>query len=420
MPKSFLFAFYLLCLLIAGHASSVQVEGIYSATVPLDSQRVAERDSAFDAALLKVVVKVSGQPALIENASLLSALLPAQRYVQTFSYRENPAYKAYQLQQEQLAEADKPDNSVQEPADIPEAADETEVVASEPEIPAPFLMDVTFSKTLVDSRLNEWQIPVWGDIRPSLLMWVAFSEDSHRQVLASTHPFAQEILAQAEALALPVFLPVMDLTDVTAVAIDDLWGLFPDAVEAASARYRPDTNLLMRLSPSQDGLWSARWSLLLKREVISAEIQSVNREALWQAVLEFVSTEFSQRYAVRYTEQEAGSLALRVAGVKDFASYAQLRDYLRSLPPVASAEPTWLDRNSVSYRIRLNGSEQQFMEFLELGGKLTPVESPNLNSPVLEPALLVEQGAFNAESAFEPSQMNLRDPVMHFEWRGGR
>lgn len=406
------------------HAPAVQVSNLYSATVSVGSQQVSARDAAFNEALKRVLVKVSGQAALLEDTELLSAILPAQRYVQTFSYRENPEFAAYQRYREEQALVDTPvdepvanKNAFADP-DVPLA--EQDVAEAFAQVPEPFLVDVTFSKSLIDNRLAEWQVPIWGAIRPSVLAWVVLSEEGERQVVGSAHALAQDLRDQAEELALPVFLPVMDLEDVGAVNHDDLWGLFPDAIADAAARYRPDSNLLVRVSQSSNGLWSARWSLLLKREVISAELQDVTLNALWHTVLSFVGTQFSQRYAVLVSEQEAGALTLNVDGVDAFGDYVALRTYLRALPPVASAEPSALDRRSVTYRVRLNGSEQQFLEFLELGGKLRPIVSPE---PLVNDFELyfgdgpIEGGLPDSALAIP---VEAGASVMRLEWLGGR
>ncbi|MDX1451008.1 MAG: DUF2066 domain-containing protein [Oleiphilaceae bacterium] len=371
-----------LCTLIlcfsSGRLWSVQVNNLYSATVPVVSQESADRDAALNEALISVLIKITGQPDIASQSGIVETLLPAQRYVLTFSYSDNPDYLEYLRLEELVAQqtpATQAGNQAEQGLFDAIAAEAAAQVALPDERPLPYLLEASFSKAQVDEQLARLRIPVWGAVRPGVLVWLVDDSSGQREVIAAGHPHAEELKRRAEQYGLPLFFPVMDLQDISSVDVADLWGLFPDAVADASARYRADSSLLIRLSAYGSELWRSSWVFDLRNTWINGQTQETSRDMVWDRVLRSMAREFSERYAVLKTPGSGDVLNLQVEGVSTFGSYVALRQYLRGLPPVARAEVLNLDRSRVTYAISLRGTEQQFREYLELGGKMEPLQS---------------------------------------------
>ncbi len=406
LPKPlFTVLLLLLTCVCGGRALAAQVQGLYSASVPVASQQARDRDAAFNEALKRVLVKVTGQHDLLQNEAFLQALLPAQPYIQTFSYRENPDYQAYIDLQATLEERT-PNQFGSDPAEQALfealAAEEATILALPEQVPEPYVLDASFAKGLVDAKLTEWRIPVWGEIRPSLMLWAVMSSAGERELLSSANPRTELPKAAAREFAIPIITPVMDLSDTAAIDIDELWGLFPDAVSEAAMRYQPDTQLLVRINaPSSGGKWRARWNLLLRQNIgSSAEFETENIEDLWREIFAHVSRELSQRYAVLQSRSDVSALVLEVEGVQNFGDYVALREYLQGMPAVAGATLLWVNRDILAYRVTLAGTREQFDEFLELGGRLEQMDGTA--TPVLPPLSPPSNGAlFNAPEVMQ-------------------
>ena len=95
----FLFSF-----ILGGYTPTyaVQINKLYSASVPIASQQKQDRLLGFDQAFSLVLVKASGQFNKVTQPEFISSLLPAEPFVQTFSYRENPAYQEFMQSQSML------------------------------------------------------------------------------------------------------------------------------------------------------------------------------------------------------------------------------------------------------------------------------------------------------------------------------
>ena len=365
-------AFLFLFSLILGSfspARAVQINKLYSASVPIASQQKQDRLLGFDQAFSIVLVKASGQFDKVTNPEFLADLLPAEPFVQTFSYRENPTYQEFI--QSQSVQSD--DNVL----DRSDGAGNVELIGatvSESTIsPLPYLLDVSFAPSIVKEAMVDHSLAVWGNVRPSVLVWVAHEEKGERSIVGTsdTGALVENLLLLGEQRGVPLYLPVADLQDVSTIEIDDLWGLFPESVGQASERYHADAVVMMRVYQSEDGLWSGNWSLKLKQTFeVGAEYDST-LPTLLEVLVSDLATKLSSHYAVSKTPGEKGGvLNLEVDQVNTFADYIEVQQYLTGLPPVSAMKIEWVRSGLAGYQVTLVGSKNQFFEHVDLGGRL--------------------------------------------------
>ncbi len=79
----------------------------------------------------------------------------------------------------------------------------------------------------------------------------------------SSDGWAAALRTQAQAMGLPVSIPLMDLDDNMAVNATDVWGRFADPILKASQRYGAEMVVLGKLTPDgkEEGKWSIDWGL---------------------------------------------------------------------------------------------------------------------------------------------------------------
>lgn len=401
-----------------------QISNLYSASVPVASQLASERGAGFNEAFMRVLVKVSGQPQRVVQDGFAASWLPAEPYVQTFSYRENPAYtnylKAQQERQQQLPAAGEQSANLSEQATkVPVPDDRLKGLAQagqqdpnrisplvEANPPLPYLLEVSFAPSLVQEKMTSYGVPVWGSTRPSILVWIVVEKAGERMIVgaADAHALVAKLLSESEKVGVPLFLPVADLQDVSAVDVDDLWGLYSDAVDAASERYPSDAIAMVRVYQSGEHLWSGNWVLKQKQVLESSSIYDAELVSLSEALVASMAVTMSSHYAILKRPGEIDStLDMEISQILTFEDYIGVQRYLKNLAPVSSAELKWVGNGRAAYHLVLRGSQAQFIEHIELGGKLKP-GNQSVNNLVIDN----EIGGASASAAAQ------------FTWSAGR
>jgi len=87
--RSAAFALGIFLLIAACWAPVLAAAGLYTGTVPVNSQDEAERAAALKTALGQVILRVSGDSAALTQPGVAKAVAEAERYVQQFSYQQD-------------------------------------------------------------------------------------------------------------------------------------------------------------------------------------------------------------------------------------------------------------------------------------------------------------------------------------------
>lgn len=304
-----------------------RVEGLYQSSVPVADQSQTLRESMLASILAGVIDKVTGRSGWRAQLpdSELAAWAPS--LMEEYSYQRRSAENGESLN-----------------------------------------LSARFSEALLSARLAERGIPVWGTIRPTVLVWLAVENDGVRQILSENPEdlTAQTLLAFGGRWGLPLQLPLMDLDDRNALNPSDLWGFFVDAVQPASQRYQPQFSLLARAF-RQGSRWLVQWKLVDSlREVGSGEnVQGSLELALGEMVTAVAST-LSQRYAVMAGAQVSDQILIEVTQLQNYEDYARCLKMISSLAPVSNAAPVLLAGDRLIIQVSLTGSPEQFAEYLSL------------------------------------------------------
>ena len=394
------------CLCLSGNSYAIVVQGIYTTVLQVQSQQSHNRDATFNDALMDVLLKASGDRAILQNHEIISRLFPAEQYVLSFSYSENPDYADYLRQQN----PDQSESSGTADSDSQQTLSDTqanEVPNATDQQPLPYLIEVNFSENALESAMQNFGIPIWGSVRPNIMFWVASEEDGQRQLLGHTE--SSRLLSllsdDADRFALPVEFPFGDETDIDAVDISDLWGLFPDAIDRAKSRYKADGQLLLRVYKSLSNTWNANWYFSISGENYRASVSDVDLPRLSESVIAHVAGVLVDRFAIKPDQSLAdGAIKIEVIDIVSFKDYIDLQTFLEKLAAVKRVTLEWVEGSTVGLSIELNTNTAQFFEYLNLSGKLTkwkeaidmagfPASSPS-ESPVLPDQFLPQPERF--------------------------
>lgn len=338
--------FYLLCLvcLIGSNvASAVEVVDLYTASVAVPSQSTKHRQAATIQALDLVFVKVSGQQNAIQNSIL------RQKSRQYSSFIDNFRYERRQQQT--------------------------------------FLV-VTFNESKVNKTLVEAGLPIWGSLRPQLVLWLIEEQGLERSIISANDQstLINEISLFDQNRGLPIVMPLMDLQDNQQIQTADVWGRFALPIRDASMRYSPEAIVTIRVSDNS----------LLSAEQVAIQ-QQCDESCAQQFALDwsFVSMtsyeqiqEFSETYYGEVKEelvkQALGDIAdmlaqqyalqanvnreylIDIGNVDSMSKYASITKFLRELSSVQGVKLVNAQGQNRRFSLSLLGTEQAFLESLKL------------------------------------------------------
>ncbi len=327
-------------MLLPGRLPAAQVRGLYSAEVPVAGQEAELRNQAINEAFTRVLVKVSGSRTITARPEVAALLSRATAYVQQYRYR---------------------------------VGSEIDPRSGEPVR----YLQVSFDPVALNRLMRQSNLPVWGDNRPGLLVWLGREQAGRRQLVRaetdSEIALWQALEQAGRQRGIPLLLPLMDLQDQTSLREADLWGGFEQVLREASRRYSPDLILSGRLIQVDQGLWRADWTLFQPDGRVDWSDQGNSAEALARLGIERAADKLAERYAPVSVATDSSSLQLRVEGVKGFADLVAIERLLRSQNSVVALVPLQVEPGAVTYRVRIRGSFEVLESGLSLGNLLEPL-----------------------------------------------
>ncbi len=372
-------------------AQAAQLNGLYEAEVELADQGLDTRATAMGEAMAAVLLKVSGSAAVLDEPVIKSAMEDAARYVQQFRYRSEaiPAEKREKLRGGERAAEER------------------------------LLLWVGFDSASIDSLLRRFGFNVWSAARPGTLVWLAVEEGSRRVLVgANDRGLVRDVLeSEAQRRAIPLRLPLLDLTDQSKVRAVDVWGGFVDNIEAASLRYETQAILIGKLY-SLGKEWEARWTLRYQGDQYEWLQRARDISTVIASGVGGTSDYLSKRFAASsYLGQD--QLALRIEGVANMNDFRRINDYLLSLHGVSVVTLRKTDATSSSFLVEVEGGRETVLQAIAMGDMLVEVEpTPEVLQPESSPEPIefasspVGAATMPAEPTMEPTSTEPTTPAV--------
>jgi hypothetical protein len=354
----------LCCLWLPVMLPAATVEGLFATQVAVQGRDTAQRNQAIQQAFGKVLVKVSGYRDMPGRPELAGELDQAPRYVQQFRY------VAAEKSGEQAAER----------------------------------LQVQFDGDAVTRLLRDKGLPVWGQARPAVLVWLALEDGRGRRwYTPDTDPAGWEALQQAaQERGLPVLLPLLDLEDQANLKPGDILDGAEPTIRAASERYGPDAILVGTLA-DLGGSWRVRWTLLQEAGTSWAGRPGGLYENLTAGV-DRATDALAARYAPLGAESGTRLVELRVAGVLELADYGRVEAHLGSLSMVEQFRLLAVEPGVVRFQLRVAGGGAAVERGIALGGLLEPDSAALAQDAAAEPS---SDQPTAAEPASQPAEVVL-------------
>lgn len=352
---------------------AVEVKDLYQASVAIDSQSNSDRGSALKKALAAVMLKVGGVKSVLENDVIKKSLNNYRSYL-----------SQYQYQHKLRLQTDDPVNKKQ------------------------LFLFASFNAEKINQLFQEANLPLWGSLRPQLLLWLIDEQGLTRQIISNTSasnlPFMVNEFSARRGL--PIMMPLMDLTDANQIKLSDVWGRFQQPIKEASSRYLAEAIAVMRISNSslvaldfsdKEGMvsndcgllcapsqpktqeyaldWSLLdWSLVKGQQKFSQQYQGSDPHVLLQQGLADITELIYQRYALSTTSQH--DFVIEVSNIDSLATYVDVFDFLNDLSSVKSVTLLRAKGSARHFSLQLLGSKEALLASLKLNKQLRQYIDP--------------------------------------------
>jgi hypothetical protein len=325
----------------ATSSTAVEVKNLYVAEVSVVSQSPEERNKAIRSALAEVLVKVTGNRAILGEDAAQEIINKGPRYVRQYSYFD--------------------ESHSAEPED--KEADQRK-------------LRVRFDPFALNEALRSKGFSIWAEERPVLLAWIAIDNGKKRYLLdLENHPKLTKVFQQAaEKRGLPLLLPLMDLVDQGAVSFNDIWGDFDDRIKQASERYDTAAILSGRLLKKSARSWRAEWTLYQQDDVVHWDYEASSASAALASGMDGTLDLFVERYVTTADLIEWARYKVRVSSVSSLDDFAWLSAKIKALPLVEAIEWSELKSDSVQFNVTVKGDEQALRKALDSVGRLLAEE----------------------------------------------
>ncbi len=318
---------------------AVVVEGLFDVEIPVPDETRRIRQAAFADGLGEVLVRVSGDRGILQKLELPSV----NAYVKQFGYV--------------AIEADA------------QAQPEAGVIARH-------MLRVQYNATKIMNLLRTNAIPIWGEHRSEVVIWLAVRDGSNQYILREQD--ASLIKAQAnEAFGrrgIPEVWPRNDSRDQQQLRFADVWAGFAEPIQQASQRYA--TGPVISASMTWNGAsWVGDWSLYMGKDSRRWSLKERDYTALISQAIDLVADAMGQKFAVLEATDTQGlkQILVEIDQVESVKKFRQVQKYLNSLPVVQSMKLSQVEPERVAFKLTLRSEVEDFLQLVKADTRMTPL-----------------------------------------------
>ncbi len=338
MARRLTFFLLLLSSIFSPISLADEVEGLYTAQVPVKTQEQRERFQRYPAAISQVIVKMSGDTRAPDRPELAQTIANGRRLVQQYHYTPLGDHADPLLKEEGYTHK----------------------------------LVVQFDGELLTQALVQAGVPLWGRTRPEVLVWLAVEDREVRYILGAnaSQELESRLMDASKRRGLPLLLPLMDLEDQLKVRFADIWGGFRRSILEASARYGVDAVLVGRLYRAEQGPWEARWTLFQGRDTLHWRNTAWSQGRAIDSGIDGAADHIAARFAQVFSSNADDQLVLAVTGVDGLEPYARVMRYLQSLDAVVDVQVTEVRGDEALFELAIRTNRHSLVRDLALGSVL--------------------------------------------------
>ena len=327
-------------------AKAVTVEDLFTVQLPVADQTTGLRLESFSQAFRQVVVKVSGSDDALRSPALERPIESSARYVKQFRYINRS-----------LPEGDEPDAGR-------------------------LYLRIDFDQQLIESLLRENNFPVWGRERPSSLLVISYDVNENIQLVSEdSTPDLIEALDQAASIhAVPVLFPLMDLEDIGLVNIGDIVSREFGKIQTMAARYAPDALLVGQVLGRSGQGWQGDWEVRFADQIFKWKFEAPSKNAVIEQVIRHLAKILALEYALEDHRRVEQTLLLSVSALEGIDNLIKVQKYLKSLNVVDSVRVAMINKDVITYRLKLRNNPEDLQRLIDFGEVLEQEDFPQLST----------------------------------------
>ncbi|MGO3405874.1 DUF2066 domain-containing protein [Marinomonas sp.] len=326
-------------------ANAVPIKHLYRAEIklPVTDSEAQMLNEAFAQAVEQVLVRVSGDKAAITGDLLKQAQSEAPTWVAQHSV----------VALSQLLPVD------------------GQLVAGKQ-------VTVVFYAESIDRFLSQHNLPVWGEDRPSVLVWAVSEDRGVRQLSGANAPsdLLNNLAASAAMYGVPIYAPLIDSVDKSAISSADVWGFFEGSISKASKRYQTDAVAAIRVADYAGSLSGSLLVLLSDGSSQRFTLSGDSLSALTDQASAAMAKVFSTRYAAVRNNQAESRMTVQVSGINSYSALNTVQTYLERVGVVRDVSVVGAKDDVVLFSIAINGSKQKLINSISLNSVLQVTNPP--------------------------------------------
>ena len=238
---------------------------------------------------------------------------------------------------------------------------------------------VQFEASKINKLLESNSLPIWGNRRPLVVIWLATEDELRRELVTQdSYPQLEQLLKdKASRRGLPIVIPLLDLEDRQLVSVTDVWANFSKPVILASQKYNSERIVTARLYQDPDNyLWKLDWRFSDESQFSINELMGDKQQIVGQ-MIEDVSNKLAQQYAVEALSfNQSGLLDITLTGISDFTSVELAKRQLLSFSVVDDVMLKLVKNNKFHMQLRLSGTPSDLAKALELDDSFIRLYDP--------------------------------------------
>ena len=318
-----------LCFLLVTHAAQAkQLTDLYQAVVPAGQNQSAWQQQA----LAQVLVKVTVNPAVVEQAAIKAELKNAGNYIKTFaavSSEQGPALK------------------------------------------------VGLDEQKVQQLLSQNQIAIWGARRPAIVLWpVEQTPESRVFMQGAANPVLSQLQQQAKAIGLPLELPTASDTYVPTLSVDEVWAGNWLLIEQASLPFNADQTLILLFDQPTAGQYRLTWQGYEQDQLVSNELLASSQPELATAFLSSLTAQLASKFAVQLGSQQGQTeLELDIEGLTNFVDQVKVQQMLSAMLSVKQVTVQERKADLLKFKVQLAADRSAFINSLSLERRLQSLQA---------------------------------------------
>ena len=327
-------------------AKAVTVEDLFTVELPVADQTTGLRLESFSQAFRQVVVKVSGSDDALRSPALERPIESSARYVKQFRYISRSLPEDDEFDAERL------------------------------------ILRIDFDQQLVESLLRENNFPVWGRERPSSLLVISYDVNENiKLVTQDSTPDLIEALDQAASIhAVPVLFPLMDLEDIGLVNIGDIVSREYGKIQTMAARYAPDALLVGQILGRSGQGWQGDWEVRFADQIFKWKFKASSKKEVTEQVIRHLAKILALEYALEDHRRVEQTLLLSVSALEGIDNLIKVQKYLKSLNVVDSVHVAMINKDVITYRLKLRNNPEDLQRLIDFGEVLEQEDFPQLST----------------------------------------